>query len=472
MKPRRPVALFFLILFVYVGPLFAQVPSRLFWVVPVYRELENQNLALLLSSLAKQNPTNPPVNLDVVWVVNNTEGVEASIREENKRTVKILNEISEGRVPELGPGDALLKRAAEEIVKTRIKFHVVDHTTPGFKEQNIGQVRDIGNQHALSLIPEAERSNTIIAQMDADTQIPTNYVERLQHEYSDPKKTFVLLSFNFGYEGAQSPIVYQALARTHLQNAQSNLYLASKGTLPRSGPPRITARASLMKDVNGIAHVNSKEGDLLMKSLKEHSPTGGFYLSDIAVSPADRTRKDSYDSAAYGRQLRNPNFLRDDNTYENAESQFNQEMEKLKIKNLDKLQEYSERLADALRGKEKEITERKDSLRRIIEYYKTHNELPSLKEEKDLFFHNDWLAGTIKSWSQSTPDSEQLLHKITHNFSHLFGIPLTRENVLAAKITALAITINPNSLPRAQASVLKLRPHDSRHDSSCRGALE
>jgi hypothetical protein len=111
----------------------SRIINRGIFIVPVYRELYNENLGYFLNSLAIQEQrAKYPVRLEVVFIVNNTTEVPEGVRTENIESVAFLNELSQGRRPTIRPTSLVLKSGIESVVNSSIRIHVLDHTSPGF----------------------------------------------------------------------------------------------------------------------------------------------------------------------------------------------------------------------------------------------------------------------------------------------------------------------------------------------------
>ncbi len=156
-------------------------------VVPIYRELENENLPNLLASLQRQSFDFQ--KLHVLLLVNNSIEIandpESSILKENQKTLGWLSEIIESRV-----------------YPFEISF--MDLSTRGI-ERNMGRIRQLGVQF-LADAASASAPNHIVVQMDCDTRFSEDFLARLTHRY----EAFADLDVIFSTLGCGKPILVTA----------------------------------------------------------------------------------------------------------------------------------------------------------------------------------------------------------------------------------------------------------------------
>jgi hypothetical protein len=309
---------FLLLCFILSSPVFANAPSdrlaqqnadqrewvkpvrRLILVVPIYREFYVENIGRLLTALAQQRQSRKsPLIIEVVFDVNNTVHVDQAVRTENEETVAYLRELSRGSVPYVNPKHRDLGQAARAVLGSDLILHVLDHTSPGYQERNIGRVRDFANRYALSLVSEAELDHTIIAQMDGDCTPPLDYAAKIQSVFSYGNFAWAMSGLDYLVEPHSDPRIFQRHRVDSLDMAIWEFEAAQKNILPASGSPRIVMRARTLKELGGIPHLPQGEDTQLVTNLKERFGSSGTAIVNLSVGTAYRGRADSYDGAIF-----------------------------------------------------------------------------------------------------------------------------------------------------------------------------
>lgn len=278
-----------------------EVPQKLSVIVPVYRELDNGNLFRLLESFANQGL--PSKNFRLIFVVNNTPEVAADpenpIRVENRRTLAVLNALADPSLsipsfvyrldPPIRDKIVELKRT---IARTGMRIGVLDHSTRGI-EKNIGNIRHLGYQYALQNA-NVSPDRHVIAMMDADAVVPSEYVENLLVLYfTRPlKSVFVGMLFKiwegFNLEHLQTFFREKTLNVGYFMNQA----LTRNYNFPLIGSPQITALASAIDEAGGIPKIVRYEDVSLATNLIRLG--GNRWDFSTLVLASERAREDSF----------------------------------------------------------------------------------------------------------------------------------------------------------------------------------
>lgn len=269
---------------------------RFIVVVPVYRELYNQNITGLLLDLSNQQRS-PEIALQAVFLVNNTDKVSQDIRLENQQTVSLLLSLQPDAVAYKVENTPRVAAAIDGYRAHPFGVYVLDHTTPGTRFRNIGRIRDMANQAAFQQLGKSEYESTVIAQMDADTRLPDNFVARVSEVMSLGYWDYLLLNLAYQTEEGADRDLFRRTIVSQLDAAAYNFSLVRTQSQPTSGSPRIIARASLLKAIHGISHLAEGEDTDLVTRLRQSGK--GLYLPDVTVTTAYRGRADGYDASYY-----------------------------------------------------------------------------------------------------------------------------------------------------------------------------
>jgi hypothetical protein len=261
-------------------------------VVPVYREFWNGNIGGLLASLARQEPTEPPVETHLVAVVNNLVGAPDDTRKENQETVGFLRKLQRGETPDV-PIDAYeLREGIESYLAHPFPIHVLDYTDPGLPvyghwgipRPDMGKIRDLGNQFALAQIEAPDLATTFIMQTDADSLLPPDGVQIIQSVFSHERYAYGIFDLDFTIERGSEPRLFQRLIfdRCHL------------GTQFFNSGAAIVARASSIKKIGGVPSAVNNEDGTLVARLEAQFPSQKAFLFENHVLTKYRGRREGY----------------------------------------------------------------------------------------------------------------------------------------------------------------------------------
>jgi hypothetical protein len=274
--------------------------NRLILVVPIYREFYNENIGRLLIALARQHVSQRrPLKIEVVLDVNNTADVAPEIRTENRETVAYLRELIRGGAPSVNTKHRDLELASRAVIASNLQLHVLDHTSPGYPDRNIGRVRDVANRYALSLIDTSELDTTVIAQLDGDCSPPVEYAAKIQSVFAYGEFSWAMLGLEYLVEPHSDPRLFKRHRVDSLDMAIWEFEAARKNTPPYSGSPRIAMRARTLKALGGIPHFSVGEDTELVRILRERFGSSGTAVVNLSVGTAYRGRVDSYDGAHF-----------------------------------------------------------------------------------------------------------------------------------------------------------------------------
>ncbi len=89
-----------------------------------------------------------------------------------------------------------------------VRIIVVDRVSPGFRERNIGALRNLGFEKAMEAVSHRDLDQHFIAHMDADTRTPGNYLTAIESRFSDnPEIRTILLNRRYYVEpGSQTSL--------------------------------------------------------------------------------------------------------------------------------------------------------------------------------------------------------------------------------------------------------------------------
>ncbi len=269
-------------------------------VCPVYRELENGNFFRLIESFTNQTAVTG--NYELLLLINNMPGIKGPVFDENQRTLLIANFL-ENLDPNAAEPECLSRYSEEqkEIIrkarKIGLKVKVRDFSTQGI-ERNIGLIRDKGVQEVIAEYVKETGGDRVVAMMDADTIVSSNYVENILVHFSDPNLNYLHLDLDFQVTGEGVDEAFYHTLYHERWPGISRSFLSCLGNQPGGISPTIVARASALKKVGGVPHKAFNEDGELIGNLVH---LGGYRLAhDVQAVTADRKRADGYNSASRG----------------------------------------------------------------------------------------------------------------------------------------------------------------------------
>lgn len=141
-------------------PLFIEEePSRGTGIIVVIPAYDEPDIGLCLSSLAVCSP--PPVEVEVIVVVNSPSGSRTSGLNSNRSTLRSVEKWGATNATE------------------RFRLHVIDVGQPAIKDWGVGAARKTGMDEAAGRFDRLNRPDGIIVSLDADCTVSENYLEVL-----------------------------------------------------------------------------------------------------------------------------------------------------------------------------------------------------------------------------------------------------------------------------------------------------
>lgn len=287
--------LFFLLLFSeFAG---AGQIEKVIVVTPVYRELRSGNIIRHVEAFAAlENPQK--LDLTMVLIVNDLASADEAVRDENQRTLYLLEYLAGTRI--LAPSDITptLKRLGQKLRERNIHLDVLDYTGLPHEKPNIGEVRALANSHVFKKLNSAfDQHHSVLVQMDADTLPEEGLLRTLPRAYADDHVDYVLFDLEMTADSASPRQISAHLIRGQLLSAESGFTRVLRDLTPPSGTPRITARLSTMIEVGGFSPlIYAEDQDLISKFRRDNLK--GLYLPHRRNRTQFRGREDGYDAKA------------------------------------------------------------------------------------------------------------------------------------------------------------------------------
>ncbi|MCB1195164.1 glycosyltransferase family 2 protein [bacterium] len=291
-------------------------------VIPVYNELANGNIFDLLESFLQQDTDTS--QFEIILVVNNSfddSRTQSNGFLDNQRLIELvryfsipsgerapvfINELSERQ-----------RQIIEDVRNKKLAVHVLDRSTnglPGIVEQSairIGTIRNIGVYKAIDRF-ETIGQNGFIANLDADTSVPADYIARLIRYSQLDAVDAVYTNLQYTYASGD-----EFLFKSHFVEALAQLtwrfpeYLLSRAPQDM-GTVRIIARANTFKMRGGFPDIAMSE-DMYFSRLLNRTSSGIVSAYDISVTTKDRMRESrGFDSGIrhrYGQQMTVDEFV-------------------------------------------------------------------------------------------------------------------------------------------------------------------
>lgn len=148
-------------------------------VIPVLAEYKN--LLPLLESLLSNNKRYFGNTL-VLFVVNNLNGADEDVKEDNKRTIDLLTDIIK-----TNKTDPLINK----IIESGLNINFVDAASKGLempdKDGGVGLARKIGMDLALTILDYQSKEKKILICLDADCTVDNNYLSSIIDMFNSEK---------------------------------------------------------------------------------------------------------------------------------------------------------------------------------------------------------------------------------------------------------------------------------------------
>ncbi|RJP58662.1 MAG: glycosyltransferase [Candidatus Auribacter fodinae] len=274
-------------------------------VVPVYNEVQNGNIFAQIESFIQQDAD--PKTFELIYIVNNSfdEAMAKSEGfEDNQRLLALGAYLN---APQGTPPPAFFSEFSDrqrsiinEAKQKGLAIHFIDRSQrglPGIVEKHgirIGTLRNIGIFTSISRFESLSR-NGFIANLDADTTIPTDYVSRLMQYSEQDGVDVVYTNLKYAFVGGN-----EFLFKTHFVQVADILstrfpeYIVAKA--PQDvGTVRIIARSDVFRQRGGFPDLTTGE-DIAFTRLMQRAPYGLLSTPDLAVTTQDRMRERGFDS--------------------------------------------------------------------------------------------------------------------------------------------------------------------------------
>lgn len=391
-------------------------------VTPVYRELQNGNILRHLEAFADlENPHN--LEIDFVLVVNDRLDSDAEIRRENQATLQILEGLAGQRFRSRREDSPSLRRLKKKLQDRGLQLHVIDSTGMDRPKANIGEIRDIGNQFALSRLATAyEQHFTVISQMDADTLPDPRLLKSLVTAYQDNSIDYVLLDLEMRPDSASPREISARLIRGQLNCSTDAFRRVLEGRMPGSGTPRITSRADAIREVNGVTHLHYAEDQDLIKKFRKAN-LKGQYLPLIKSATEYRGRPDGYDAADNFKRMKDPVLMEDHDFWNLSLAQTFVEFINEYFPSF--YQDYSKIYQAKVEQRKLDVQKRRQDLLRMIS-----DEAFRRQRMSDSFLSNSWLVSEIETRLSSyvitsmAERSKVIFDSLTRDFPVQLGVEM------------------------------------------------
>ncbi len=403
------------------------------------RELYNQNIGSLITSLYHQDLSDLAFDKVELWVVvNNVRSAPADVRLENQETVNFLKELAHSRVPVVSERHQILRTIGRQPVSRKVGIQIVDQTTPGNEVRNIGAVRDFATKAALKSLQGHDPERVLVSHMDADATFDRNFVRSIVKAFESEKLKFALLDMSYADQFDSEPRVYQRKILADYQLAAHSFRLARDGAMPVGGSPRIVTRAQTLSVVGGVPHETVGEDTKLIEKLKTAFPDRGRYL-DVQVRANYRAREDGYDAAIYQRSIAEPILFTEwmlSTTPMLNETELYFQRHPLMDRN------YNEALKHHLMKHSTQVRDLRLLVSRLV-----HNAYSGKAESPGAILpalvDNQWFAHLIKSEVKlHGPRADHaVLRRLSNDFPYYFAEPAPAEIMIISRMKAATQTL-------------------------------
>jgi hypothetical protein len=255
--------------------------SKISFIVPVYRELQNGNIQSFLRRLdesTREMTTEKRLRVTAVFAVNNTREIAAdptsSVWLENQRTIEYLN---------------------QEMKRHPYEIKVIDLSTEG-TERNMGVIRETAVTQLLSQQPgdtKVNHENHALVHMDVDTKLPPKFFTHLVDAYGT-KQDVVFFARSYELRDELRTPLIKSHPDYKRKRAWRDLQILLGGLRQGVATYQISSRASAHLEVGGFKPLAQGEDTQLSKDLLTHTH---LLDSKIVVATEDRSRPDGFTSA-------------------------------------------------------------------------------------------------------------------------------------------------------------------------------
>jgi len=161
---------------------------------------ESERLFRTLGSISR-NPEPERLHTMALCVVNNRHPAHAGLSdcEDNQKTLRILDRLIHGVMPQEGEREPDLFHDLETILENDLRLACVDASSPGRempdKVGGVGLARKIGFDLALPLFDYKNERLRLLLSLDADTLVERNYVSAVRRYFKTENVPAAVVSF-------------------------------------------------------------------------------------------------------------------------------------------------------------------------------------------------------------------------------------------------------------------------------------
>lgn len=290
-------------------------------VIPVYRELENQNLDRIMLALSQQAEGLQIEVMQVIALVNNDHETAASTQspvfEENQRTLQRLKEWQKGFAARpLASSDNI---DSGSLAPPEIKLIVVDLSTRGY-ERNMGRIRALGDQVAVGTLrkyrPQIEERDHLVMTMDADIVFGPDFLKETVDLFEKaPEVDIQVASVTYTPDNNLTPQGLRLFHARYFGFLEGHLHDLFTGQLRGVGAPQYTVRASALSSSGDQAKniryspldliaEDTNRGDRIQESERLWIRNGYAQITAQA-----RLRSDGFEAAQFEKMIQEVNDL-------------------------------------------------------------------------------------------------------------------------------------------------------------------
>lgn len=285
------------------------LPREVSVVTPVYRELDNGNLARILRSFTEQSAH--PSAFELVFVVNQKPEIAADpanpANVENRRTLALLRWLASPTAPEppevaqLPPDGAAAFRAAKA---RKLRVAVVDLATAG-APTHLGELRQAGVDQALKNRPKDDKR--LVAWMDGDTVVSPTYVENLVVTFETQPVEVAFLPYRIAMDPAGPPDQYRSTFadrhKLYVTRYFATMSSAAGGRVIAESPQIVTT-AKVLRQRGRVSRQSFNEDWDFSEAVAATAPY--TWIHDEPVTTLDRRRPESFNGSTGTKDPRNP----------------------------------------------------------------------------------------------------------------------------------------------------------------------
>jgi hypothetical protein len=247
-------------------------------VIPAIREYEN--IRLLLNSLSENDPAHFSTTL-VIFVINNSALSSSQIKDDNKKSIDLLNSIIEQNT---SAGDELISK----VCKSGLQIGFVNASTAGkelpLKDAGVGLARKIGMDLALTILDYNSQNKKILVCLDADCTVDKNYITEIVRNFNTRNLSAAYVNYSHKIDGPveeqEAIICYEIFLRYYELGLQ---FAESPFAFPTIGSTMACDYESYIKS-EGMNKRKAAEDFYFLEKLAKNYPVNGIKTTTIYPS--------------------------------------------------------------------------------------------------------------------------------------------------------------------------------------------